>query len=754
MKINLEMQKKQFQRKNIRYKTKKLLSKKKILLLFFLISVATISASSVDRPKIGLVLSGGGAKGFAHIGTLKMLDSLQIPIDYITGTSMGGIVGALYAIGYDAAELEKLALGNDWQEVFTDLPSRVFLPFFQKKDTGKYQLEFDLKGFQPVPPSSLIRGQKVSLLFSKLTFPFEHISDFDNLPISFRCVAVDLVSGREVTLKRGSLAKAMRATMTIPSIFSPVEWGDSLLIDGGLLNNLPVDVIREMGADIVIAVNVGAPMKKRKELQSLLDILEQSITIPGYIREDENVKQADILICPQLEGFSSADFDKAAIRMIINQGNLAAHESLSKLIQLKETYHLVKHIESLSDLQLTTEKPQIHGISIVGNEKLPFQFIYRLLGFKPGESFDTIKLEERITELYSLGYFETIHYKIELVTEKSVRLILNVKERRLGKLRIGLRYDNFHQLVAAVSLQGTNIFIPGLRLESELQFAGLTRFRYKFFYPSRTLDFPVYPFLRFDYKNIPINIFDLEGEKIASYQDCSTTVGLGLGFLLGKFWNVEAEYHLEVMNIEPDIAYRDIELFPTWKDRLRKVQLSFRLDFLDDVLLPREGVFIQANYEGSFKSLGSNIDYTRMEISANIYHTFNRRHTGRFFAFWGKGTRDLPVYKFFYKGGPEEFVGMEYNQLAGNKMSILRFDYRYEHKKDIFIKLIVNAALNYINRFQSFPINSKIIWGYGIGVKFLSPVGPLQFIFSRGEKSAYEHEEKRNIFYFTAGYKF
>ena len=185
------------------------------------------------RPKVGLVLSGGGAKGFAHIGTLKLIDSLRIPVDYIAGTSMGGIIGGLYAIGYSGIELEKLAERSDWQEIFADEPARPDLPFLQKEQSGRYQLEFGLQFVKPVPPSGLIFGQKVSLLLANLTFPYERVADFDHLPIPFRCVAVDLISGREVVLRKGSLSRALRATMSIPTVFSPVEWGDSLLVDGG-----------------------------------------------------------------------------------------------------------------------------------------------------------------------------------------------------------------------------------------------------------------------------------------------------------------------------------------------------------------------------------------------------------------------------------------------------------------------------------------------------------------------------------------
>ena len=199
----------------------------KILFWVWLLLHATLCCTAIlaqDRPKIGLVLSGSGAKGFVHIGTLKILDSLQIPVDYIAGTSMGGIIGALYSIGYSGIEIEKLIQKTDWKQLFTDKPHRNELPYFQKKETGKYQLKFGLEGLRPKAPSGLIFRQKISLLFSGLTFPYEKITNFDQLPTPFRCVAVDLVTGNQVILKDGSLSKAMRATMAIPTVFLSNSW--------------------------------------------------------------------------------------------------------------------------------------------------------------------------------------------------------------------------------------------------------------------------------------------------------------------------------------------------------------------------------------------------------------------------------------------------------------------------------------------------------------------------------------------------
>lgn len=390
------------------FSVKLLMNSRSLRMVFFVLLfshvVLAFSQSTAQRPKVGLVLSGGGAKGIGHVGTLKMLDSLQIPVDCIAGTSMGGIIGALYAIGYNGLDLEKLFDRNDWQEIFTDIPPRPMLPYFQKEQVGKYQLEFGIRGFKPVPPSGLIFGQKVSLLFSSLTFAYERIADFDRLPIPFRCVAVDLVTGNEVVLKSGSLAKAMRSTMAIPTIFSPVEWGDSLLVDGGLVNNLPVDVVKAMGAEIVIAVDVGSPLKERSRLASGFDIFNQTITIVGLERIKTNAQQTNILIRPDLQEFSAADFDHDRIRAIAERGNQAARQNLSQLVALKEQYQLHR-TKSPAELASPSRPLRIYDVQMRGHQSTPFEFITSILNLKPDDVYDHAVLQMRLADLRATGRF-------------------------------------------------------------------------------------------------------------------------------------------------------------------------------------------------------------------------------------------------------------------------------------------------------------------------------------------------------------
>jgi len=798
-------------------------------IVILLIAASALSAQEVQRPRIGLVLSGGGARGFAHIGVLKMLDSLEIPIDVIAGTSMGGIVGALYSIGHSGMEVEVLSNRTDWQEIFTDTPPRSRLPYFQKRETGRYQMVFGVKGMKPATPSGLIFGQKVHLLFSSLTFPYEQVTSFDELPCPFRCVAVDLVTGNQVVMDRGSLARAMRSTMAIPTIFSPVEWGDSLLIDGGILNNLPVDVVRAMGADIVIAVDVGLPLMEKKELNTVLDILDQSIAILGREQWRRNVQDADILITPDLTGFTMQDFNNEKIKKIIRQGDLAARQYADTLLQLKETYQL-QCLENPTFLQYTDQRPQIHDIQITGHTTLNFQYVYekiglypgdffdpmclyrriselkaqrifediqyevipvseslirllirvqeiekpvihglhieglknirfstvyRLLGIKPGDRLDTELLNKRIMNVYALGYFEHITYRIKSTRGNRVFLTISIKELPFKQLRIGLRYDNYHKLVVAASMLVSSPLIRGLRVENEIQFSGLTKVHTKVFYPSKTLSLPAYPFFRFTYRNVPMLIFDDFGSEIAEYEDRAYTTGIGIGLLDARLFNMEVEYLHENTDIAPRIAMPVPELFPSWNHHLRSLQVTATLDALDDALLPGQGCYIQAFYEGSYRQWNSDLHFQRLQLSVDVYHTWDERHTMRYFFFGCGSSSGTPIYKFFNPGRPQTFVGMEYDQLFGSSMTILRLEYRYAFSQAIYFNCISNIALEYHYHVHDMSSYVKRFWGAGAGIKYyFAPLGTIEFIYSRGSESIYNPTRFRSVIYFSLGTKF
>jgi len=614
---------------------------------------------------------------------------------------------------------------------------------------GRYQISLGLNGFTPVIPSGLISGQKILMLFARLTYGYSGVRNFDNLPIPFQCVAADLVTGNEVVLSSGSLPKAMRATMSLPSIFSPVEWGDSLLIDGGIINNFPVDVVRKMGAEVVIGVNVGAPLKPKIELENILDVFEQAFFLSGEKKVEENKAHTEILISPQLSDFSAADFATDDVLVIMKRGEKAAYDMSPYLIEMKKSYDLKKP----ESIKAPKSKSIIQSLNIKGNKSLSFAFIYNYLGVQPGQILDLKKLEERITDLYALGYFDNVDYDLENKERNRVALTVNVREKPLRQLHFGFHYDDFYQFVGAVSVSGTDILIPGLRFDNELQFAGVTRFNLQLYLHSRGFKFPIYPLIRFYFKDDPVNIYDLQGPKIASYKDRSVTFMGGFGITPYRAFNISCVIAAEFMNIKPDIALLDPAQFPRFRDRLHQIRIESELDNIDEILLPREGNRLHGMYESGLKKLNSDIEYSRLEFSGEIYLTTAHRHTFMLAGLHVSTSKNLPIYKAYYFGGAESFIGMDYTQLITDHANIVRFFYRYEYKRDIFLKILYNAAFDY-RISNTRPPNGHILSGYGIALKFISIIGPLEFTFARSEFSPYRPGEKQNNIYVTAGYKF
>ncbi|HXB00676.1 MAG TPA: patatin-like phospholipase family protein, partial [Steroidobacteraceae bacterium] len=366
------------------------------------------------RPRICLVLSGGGARGMAHIGVLKVLEELKVPIDCIAGTSMGAVVGGLYASGMTAAQIETTMRSVDWQEAFRDAPPRRDLAFRRKQDDRNFlvRLPLGLKHGKILLPKGFIQGQKLQETLRQLTLPFSNSTDFDLLPTPFRAVATDLVTGSAVLLDKGDLSIAMRASISAPGLFAPVETQGLLLVDGGLAENLPIDVARQMHADILIVSDVSFPLQSRDALDSALSISNQMLAI--LVRKDADRQRAtlgaaDVLIEPHLGAASSTDFT-AGISTIA-AGESAARSMLERLDALRvgdAAYndYLVRRAAREPGL------PPIKFVRVDEQSKRYEKTIMAEMQPLVGKPLNVDAVGERITELYGLGNFETLDYAL------------------------------------------------------------------------------------------------------------------------------------------------------------------------------------------------------------------------------------------------------------------------------------------------------------------------------------------------------
>ena len=413
---------------------------KRLLLLYLLICSGTLLATESDESfytkeplKIGLILSGGGARGAAHIGVLKVLEENRIPVYAIAGTSMGAVIGGLYASGYNAREVENIILKTPWSELFEDETSRDKKPLRRKLDDYKFLADYSisLKGGELSFPKGLIQGQNLNLYAQRLSAHIPDNIDFDRLPTRFRAITSDIASGKSVVIKSGSLATAMRASMSIPGIFAPVELQGKLLVDGGISKNIPVDTMQQMGADVLIVVDVGSPLESNSQLSDFISITNQLTTIltqNNSAEQLDRLSNKDFLIRPELSAVGSTDFDKSEIA--INSGYLAAtaiRDKLRKLSVNQESYN--KFLQKRSPNK--TDPPYINFLriendSVINNELLEYQ-----LDIKTGQQLDLDSLEKNIETLYGLDYFESVSYSI-IKENNDYGLVINAKERSWG----------------------------------------------------------------------------------------------------------------------------------------------------------------------------------------------------------------------------------------------------------------------------------------------------------------------------------
>lgn len=428
------------------------------------------TAALADRPKVGVVFCGGGAKGAAHVGVLKVLEENGIPIDYIAGTSMGSIMGGLYAIGYSADELHDLLLEQDWNMVMNDKVSRKDLSFEHKMGDDKYILHipFGLGDFSSLSserkdasrqsflsniPLALVNGQNIYNLFTKLTVGYQDSLDFNKMPIPFSCVAVDLVGKKEVVFHSGNLVDAIRSSMAIPGYFTPVKMGDMVLVDGGTLNNYPVDVVKEMGADIVIGVLLGADDPKDHRITDIGAMASEMMDLFLDVKLADNIKNTDILITPSVQGYSVLSFDTESLDSLMVNGERAARAKQDELIELrrrlayedslyKESFvgpekQIVKYRKAR---HLNDDTIRIGGLSIQGLDEKEFSTMLRKTIFRPGQKITGEQIEQQIEKFYSSGMFESVTYALK-GTDDPYDLELRFVRGKPSSLNAGFRFD-------------------------------------------------------------------------------------------------------------------------------------------------------------------------------------------------------------------------------------------------------------------------------------------------------------------------
>ena len=659
----------------------------------------------MKRPRIGLVLGGGGAKGAAHIGVLKVLEEMKVPIDYIVGTSMGAVVGSMYASGMSPEEIERALTSLDWDDLFTDDPPRAEIDFKRKRED--YSIlgvggEFGIRGGALRMPRALIAGQKIGLLFESLLMPASNIKDFDKLPTPYRAVASDLGTGGTVVLKSGRLSDAARASMSVPGLFPPVEVDGHLLADGGIVRNLPVDIVRAMGADIIIAVDVGKPLPPKEKLGSTIAIMNQMVDI--MIKENVNaqidkLKEKDVFIRPDLGTIESGDFKRG--KEAIERGLQAARGKEDELRRLSVT-----DAEYVPYCQRHQGKPptslQVGTVAITGLARVSLKTVQNKLAIQEKEEIGVVELRHRVELVYGMGDFERVDLEAERRDQtETYDLAVRAHEKSWGPnyFRWGLSLsssfegDSEFNILADYTMRWLNGL--GAEWKNQVQMGSHKWFVSEFYQPleyTRTLF--VAP--RIGWEQRYVDLF-LGNDIIAQYQLRRTMAGVDFGIQPWNYGDIRLGYEAGNANLR---LHRGTFDLPQRNVDLSGIRFRAIADQLDNVNFPHTGYRGTINYYDSLPGLGADDRYQKLSVSllkAFTYGPYTVLVSGQFDSYI---TDPIPFYDEFTLGGFLNLTGYQNDQLRGQQAGLGRLIAYWKASQNLLGNFYLGGSLEAGNVWQ------------------------------------------------------
>ena len=691
---------------------------------------AALASESSDRAKIGLALSGGGARGGAHIGVLRKLEELEVPIDYIAGTSMGAIIGALYASGYSPDQIETLLREADWQRALGDRPARRDSTMRQKDLERRllipYRVGFNDGSFQF--PMGAVEGQHLDQLFNRFLMHVSETKNFDDLRIPFRAVATDLETGEEVVLREGDLANAVRASMSIPAFFVPVPWDGQLLVDGGMANNLPVSVARDMGADIVIAVDVGSPLLTEENLNSILSVSEQLtnfLTRKNTEAQIATLGENDILLVPDLTGVSSADFEGAAPAAQLGY-DVA-----------------VKHRDQLAALRMPGVGPQltqvdvgnedgnlvIHSISLNNQSVLADEIILSRIKAQPGDPLDLGELERNIDQIYALDVFQSVTYNVVPAEDGQKGLHIEALPRSWGPnyLQMGLEFsDDFSgnsefKVSAAYTRNALNAYGGEMRIvgafgrEDELEF--------NFYQPiDQAANWFAESNLYFRRDN-----FDVyrDGKQVSELTVSGNGIDLGLGRNLDSNDRISLTYSYFRGDVDERIG--DSGIIVNEDVRIGELDLSWEHDSLDNLYFPTGGSSVLLSYNFALEELGASTDYEQANFEGAKAWTFGRNNITARTQIGYSFDDKAPIERWYQLGGFGRMSGLIPDQLLGRHLGLFSMTYM-RNLVDVDLAPVfagISAEMGNVWEFSDDISFSDLQYAGSLFLGIRTPIGPL-----------------------------
>lgn len=678
-----------------------------------------------SRPRVGVVLSGGSAKGFAHIGVLRVLEEAGIRADVVTGTSMGSLVGGLYAIGYGPDALEEVATSQQWDLLFSDPAGPAFLGPTGRALENQTVISFPLVNGRVQLPSGLVAGQQISRLLARLTWPVQGIDDFRRLPIPFAAVATDIETGEAVTLDRGSLAMAMRASLSLPGVFRPVTIDGRLLVDGGIARNLPSEEAKALGAEILICSDVSEPPLDAVNLRSLFDVLMQTVTFQMEASTIEQRSLCDVLIRPDIGGLSGTDFTRAAAW--IGRGDDAARAQLPAIEAALETGRaLAARPEPLRDAERQVDALVIEGVTAEGQ-----RFAERVLALPVPGSLTATRLDDAVDRLYRSGAFDRVTYRIAESAGRNT-LIIEAVQRSADLLGFGFRYDSrfkasllFDATLHNIGRFGSTSRVA-IRLGEQFSLSGQHLLR-----AGSVTGFITG--VEAGYAETPVSFF-VDGRRVAEARVEVANVSAFAGRRVGRralvTMRVTGEHARGGTRVAA-VDAGDVRTFYTLSSALS-------LDTLDQPVFARRGVRLLARTEGAARGIGSGGTFWQhlLDVQAAVPLTSRWSLQARTLAGAGGGD-DLPFHYRFFLGSTvpsavfvdrqPPFPGLPAQGLSGRAVQVLQVGAQFEPSAGFYLAGRVHVG-NTGEQWQwAFDDYRR---GYEIALGAASVLGPLEVVVS------------------------
>jgi NTE family protein len=766
-----------------------------MILLFFAVSLSALHAQS-SKPKIGLVLSGGGAKGIAHIRVLQVLDSLGIVPDYIAGTSMGSIVGALYASGYTGNQIDSIARLIPWTSLFVNSVTFPEINIEEKDEFGRYVYELPMKGLKPQFPMGIVEGQQIEELLADLYFPVNHIRDFNKLPTPFLCVAADIVKGEPVILNSGSLAASVRASMSIPTILAPVRIGDRLLVDGGVFMNLPVSYCQNMGADFIIAVDVGGGLMKEEELTSAVSLLLQTTFLAGNMSYEMEKSRSDIFVdvVKHLK-YSTMDFEYGDDMM--KSGDIAVKEVMPQLVELAKQLSTFKQ-RRIKRVPRQFDRYKLEKIELTGISEDNQRLVLNKFDWKPGDKITREEAGNGVHRLLGTRLFDKITYTIE---GDSVQSVLNItaKEKPANALKFAIHYDSERGAGLIFNFTKRNFLLPASRALATINLAENPKARFNYYYFVGK-EMKWWHFTDVYGERVIQNTF-IDGTAIPDVINRNVTVNSYLNRTIDRerYWGVGLGY--QGYQLKPKVDPRsdpNAQALEIIKYNLNtfSFNVQFRRISLDKVFFPTKGSLLRAEGKINFVApvyiefwvtgdtvsqqvnVSGNIQpYARLNVQGMRNIPMGRKTTLQLIGQIGLTQEvsdqadKLSAYAiaagdFLNVGGQIfrtrhnnfVFTGLREAEVAVPQVITMGTQLQWEMSKNIYLIPVVNMLVGgydsevYWKSFFDFKFTERTTehafyqLGYGITASYMSLIGPIQLSFSR------DLQVDRSRFFFNIGF--